>query len=363
MLRPALVIILLIAFANCYPAFGQKLIPLRAGEYELSNQNTPNELQYLIRFPGKPDNVAANKRTNINKTYQEYKYEESNIAIFGFSINSEKIASISSKTYADPKTALANIKAGTRQDLISQKGEIIEEIDIPFGYYRYWILYDKDNHIIAFIRSVTYLKAGNLYLAVVSAVDEKTVHSDKATKFLTSLNFPRKSVDDVRASEKVIPAVSRWQKFIGPDQDFSLLAPGRMERLQDAQGERYYFRHFQCVFGFYSFSIVLYDYDGDPEARENNVFGPNHERLVRDELVGGGYRVVQIRRIAPNIIEKEHWHPNLDETDYMHTYSQSILHKGRVYGLDCGYLVDGKEVDKKICHMFFDSFKLLSRAK
>lgn len=122
MLRPALVIILLIAFANCYPAFGQKLIPLRTGEYELSNQNTPNELQYLIRFPGKPDNVGANKRADINKAYHEYKYEENGLAIFSFSINSEKTVSISSKVYSDPKTALANIKAGTRQDLISNNG-------------------------------------------------------------------------------------------------------------------------------------------------------------------------------------------------------------------------------------------------
>jgi hypothetical protein len=363
MLRLASVIILLIAFATCYPTFGQKLMPLPTGEYELSNQNMPNELQYLIRFPGKPSDVSANKRGNANKVYHEYTYNEGDVAIFGFSINSEKIASISSNVYSDPKTALANIKAGTRQDLVSKRGKIIEEIDVNSGYYRYWVLYDQDNHIIGYTRSITCLKAGNLYSVIVSAADEKTVYSDKATKFLTSLDFPRKSVNDVQIAKKIIPPVAKWRKFIGPDQDFSLLAPNMMERLQDAQGERNYYRHFQCVFGYYSLAVIFYDYDGDPEAQENNVFGPNHEKLIRDGFIAGGYRVVQMRRIAPNIVEKEYWHPNIDETDYMHVYNRSILHKGRVYDLDCGYLLEGNEVDKKICRMFFDSFKLLSGTK
>lgn len=70
-----------------------------------------------------------------------------------------------------------------------------------------------------------------------------------------------------------------------------------------------------------------------------------------------------MRRIAPSISESEYWDPNDEKTGYQHSFNRSILHQGRFYFLSCGRLVEDIEVDKKVCRMFFNSFKLLDRPR
>ncbi len=122
-------------------------------------------------------------------------------------------------------------------------------------------------------------------------------------------------------------------------------------------------RHFLSASGSFSFAVVIQDFGGDPAAHENNAFSPNYEKIIADGKNAGGARVVQMRRIAPNISESEYWDPNDEKTGYQYSFNQSILHRGRFYFLGCGRLVEDLEVDKKVCRMFFNSFKLLERPR
>jgi hypothetical protein len=147
-----------------------------------------------------------------------------------------------------------------------------------------------------YARSVTYLRMGNAYSAIVSASSRSLADSTRATQFLDSLQFPKPSREEKLALAKTpLPPLPKWRKFIGPDEDFSLLFPTKPDRLQDGQGSVTIMRHFLSASGSYSFAVVIQDFGGDPAAHENNAFSPNYEKIIADGKEVGGARVVQMR--------------------------------------------------------------------
>jgi len=265
--------------------------------------------------------------------------------------------------YADPQGALENIRASTLKEIKANDGKMLEERPLPnLGFYHAWSYPYEGNTFYA--RSVTYLRMGNVYSAIVGASSRSLADSPRATQFLDSLQFPKPSREEKLALAKTpLPPLPKWRKFIGPDEDFSLLFPTRPDRLQDGQGSVTIMRHFLSASGSFSFAVVIQDFGGDPAAHENNAFSPNYEKIIADGKEAGGARVVQMRRIAPNISDSEYWDPNDEKTGYQHSLNRSILHRGRLYYLGCGRLVEDLEVDKKVCRMFFSSFKLLGRSR
>jgi len=353
---------LVICAAGSSPVYGQRLAQLQSGEFELSNLGARNEYPYAVRFPGRPVESSAKGKSHPNWTGKEFVYNEQDVA-YTFYIGSEKVINISGRMYADPQGALENIRASTLKEIKANNGKMLEERPLPnFGFYHAWSYPHEGNTFYA--RSVTYLRMGNVYSAIVGASSRSLADSPRATQFLDSLQFPKPSREEKLALAKTpLRPLPKWRKFIGPDEDFSLLFPSKPDRLQDGQGSVTIMRHFQSASGSYSFAVVIQDFGGDPAAHENNAFSPNYEKIIADGKEAGGARVVQMRRIAPNISESEYWDPNDERTGYQHSLNRSILHRGRLYYLGCGRLVEDLEVDKKVCRMFFNSFKLLGRPR
>ena len=353
---------LVICAAGYSPIYGQRMNQLQSGEFELSNLGARNEYPYAIRFPDRPVESAAKGKSHPNWIGKEFVYDEGNVA-YTFYIGSEKVINISGRMYADPQDALENIRVSTLKEIKANNGKMLEERSLPnFGFYHAWSYPHEGNTFYA--RSVTYLRMGNVYSAIVSASSGSLADSLRATQFLDSLQFPKPSAEEKLAMAKTpVPPLPKWRKFIGPDEDFSLLFPTKPERLRDGQGSATMIRHFLSASGSYSFSVLIQDFGGDPAARENNAFGPDHEKIIADDKKSSGARIVQMRRIAPNISESEYWDPNDEGTGYQHSFNRSILHRGRFYFLGCGRLIEDLEVDKKVCRMFFNSFKLLGRPR
>lgn len=353
----------LVIFATGYsPIYGQRLTQLQSGEFELSNLGARNEYPYAIRFPGRPVESTAKSKSHPNWNGKGFVYNEQDVA-YTFYIGSEKVINISGRMYTDPQSALENIRASVLKEIKTDDGKMLEERPLPnLGFYHAWSYPYEGNTFYA--RSVTYLRLGNVYSAIVGASNRSLADSARSTQFLDSLRFPKPSADEKLAMAKTpVPPLPKWQKFIGPDEDFSLLFPTKPERLRDGQGAVTMRRHFLSASGSYSFSVLIQDFGGDPAARENNAFGPDHEKIMADDKKLSGARVVQMRRITPNISESEYWDPNDEGTGYHHSFNRSILHRGRFYFLGCGRLVEDLEVDKKVCRMFFNSFKLLARQR
>ena len=352
----------LVICAGYSPIYGQRLTQLQPGEFELANSGERNEYPYTIRFPGRPVDSPAKSKSHPNWRGREFVYDERNVA-YTFYIGSEKVINISGRMYLDSQGALENIRASVLKEIKANNGKMLEERPLPnFGFYHAWSYPSEGNTFFA--RSVTYLRLGNVYSAIVSASSRSLADSARASQFLDSLQFPKPSREDKLALAKTpLPPLPKWRKFIGPDEDFSLLFPTKPERLRDGQGSVTIIRHFLSASGSYSFSVVIQDFGGDPAAHENNAFGPTHEKIIADDKKAAGARVVQMRRTAPNISESEYWDPNDEKTGYHHSFNRSILHRGRFYYLGCGRLVEDLEVDKKVCRMFFNSFKLLDRPR
>jgi hypothetical protein len=107
------------------------------------------------------------------------------------------------------------------------------------------------------------------------------------------------------------------------------------------------------------FSINLQDIGGDPRSRDANEFDQKDEIIAAAAARDRGERVVQVHRVARNIIEMEVWQPVKDTQDKLHRLDHAILRRGRMYTLSCGSLIDNKEVDKGVCRKFFDSMRFI----
>ena len=98
---------------------------------------------------------------------------------------------------------------------------------------------------------------------------------------------------------------------------------------------------------------------GDPRSRDANEFGLEDESVAAVAARDRGERVVQVHRVAKNIIEMEVWQPVKDTPNKLHRLDHAILRRGRLYTLGCGSLIDNKEVDRAVCRKFFNSLRFI----
>lgn len=150
----------------------------------------------------------------------------------------------------------------------------------------------------------------------------------------------------------------QWYTFTSPDGDFTLAFPRKPSREQDSQGPVTLIRSYGVTTesGMY-FSVNFQDIGGDPRARRNNEPDSRAEEMIADAARGRGERVVQIHRIARNIIEMELWQTSQLTGDNINYVTRNILHRGRVYNLGCGSVINNQEVNKTTCRRFFDSMR------
>lgn len=158
----------------------------------------------------------------------------------------------------------------------------------------------------------------------------------------------------------VQPAANKWHTFTSPDEDFTLEFPREPKREREDQGPVTLIRTYGLNTGDgMRFSVNFQDVGGDPRSRLSNEFAPGHEEEVAAAARRDGRRMVQIHRLAKNIIEMEYL-VTLEETNADLNYlERTILRRGRVYSLACGSVVDGREVNKSTCRKFFNSMRFL----
>lgn len=153
-------------------------------------------------------------------------------------------------------------------------------------------------------------------------------------------------------------AADRWQTFIGPDGDFTLAFPQKPTREQDDQGLVTMIRAYSVTTesGMH-FSVNFQDLGGDPRSRRNNEYDQSAEQMMADAARDRGERVVQIHRIAGNIIETELWQTPPETSNNINYLTRNIVHRGRVYTLGCGSVINNQEVNKTVCRRFFNSMR------
>jgi hypothetical protein len=156
------------------------------------------------------------------------------------------------------------------------------------------------------------------------------------------------------------PAAERWYTFTGPDRDFSLDFPREPKREQDGEGPVTLIRAYGLTTeNGMRFSINFQDVGGDPRSSQNNEWGSDYEEAAAAAARKDKRRVVQVHRLAKNVVEMELWQAVEESNGNMNYMERSVLWHGRVYTLSCGSLINGREVDKSICRRFFNSMRFM----
>ncbi|OLE55620.1 MAG: hypothetical protein AUG51_02350 [Acidobacteria bacterium 13_1_20CM_3_53_8] len=177
--------------------------------------------------------------------------------------------------------------------------------------------------------------------------------------FLTSSGHLTTAAQGRQVRRRSAQAVAdRWYMFTSPDRDFTLDFPREPKREQDGQGPVTLIRNYALnTRDGMRFSVNFQDIGGDPRSSQNNEFAPDHEELVAAAARKDGRRVVQIHRLAKNVVEMELWQTVGETKADINYLERDVIWRGRVYTLGCGSLVDGRGVDKSICRRFFNSLR------
>lgn len=105
------------------------------------------------------------------------------------------------------------------------------------------------------------------------------------------------------------------------------------------------------------FSVNFQDLGGEPLSRDRNELAKNDEILISRATRERGERVVQVHRLAKNIVEMEVWQPVKNTNQWNNRIDHSVVHHGRMYTLGCGSLLEDREADKPTCQRFFKSIR------
>lgn len=151
-----------------------------------------------------------------------------------------------------------------------------------------------------------------------------------------------------------------WYVFTGPEGEFTLSFPKRPSREADSEGQVTLIRTYDAVTddGMY-FSINFQDIGGDPRATENNTWASFLEQMVTDAARNRGERVVQVHRLARNVVELELWQTVQPSGKTQNFLQRSIMRRSRIYTLGCASFINGKEVNKSICTRFFQTLRFI----
>lgn len=157
-------------------------------------------------------------------------------------------------------------------------------------------------------------------------------------------------------------ARAEWYSFKGPDNDFTIAFPTVPARAEDVQGPVTLLRRYATAADNIYFEISIQDFGGVPDGPEANELGPNFEQNLSEALTRHGFRIVQMRRTAKDVYEMEAWSPAAAPGDFLHNLARGLIHRGRNYRMGCNSAIAGREVDRRLCRRFFDSFRITDRS-
>lgn len=175
--------------------------------------------------------------------------------------------------------------------------------------------------------------------------------------FIAQLTFAQRRGVRSRTS---YPVADRWYTFKGPDSDFTLDFPRAPQRDPDVQGPVTLIRGYSLTTKDGTrFSINFQDIGGDPRSRGGNEYALDYEEQATAAAREQGRRVVQVHRLAKNVVEFE-YRITVEENNAEISYlERSIMRRGRVYSVSCGTVVDRGEIDRPACRRFFNSMRFL----
>lgn len=172
-------------------------------------------------------------------------------------------------------------------------------------------------------------------------------------------NSSRKARHPTSITTKVPGA--KWYTFRGPDNDFTLDFPSRPKRVEDVQGPVTVVRRYALTFENIYFEVSIQDTGGAPGSSEANELSPNYEQNMARLLGEDGTKIVQIRRLSKGSYEMELWFPSLHKDGYHHGLRRGAIRNGRQYHYGCNSIIIGREVNRGVCHRFFNSFRIIGR--
>lgn len=178
-----------------------------------------------------------------------------------------------------------------------------------------------------------------------------------------ALQTPQGSNTPFVRTRDSLAAPNKWYTFKGPDHDFTLSFPGKPSLDDVSPGPFTDIREFRfTTTDGMSFSINFHDIGGDPRAAENNQWAGDLERVLSDADRKQGLRVLQMHRIAKNTVEFDLWQGVPETNSIINYLRRNIIRRARVYTLVCGWLINGREVDKPVCQRFFNSMHFINQA-
>ena len=176
--------------------------------------------------------------------------------------------------------------------------------------------------------------------------------------------FPYQVTSQRRKKSRPRSVAESWYLFASPDQDFTLRFPQEPKQEPSEQGQITMMRSYAVnTEQGMRFSINFQDIGGDPLATENNEWASYLEQWTTQAARNRGERVVQIHRLAKNVIEMESWQTVPQTGANQNLLNRSIIWRGRVYALGCGSLLNNEVANKVTCRRFFNSIRFTTQVK
>jgi hypothetical protein len=174
--------------------------------------------------------------------------------------------------------------------------------------------------------------------------------------------FTNQATSQGRKKSRSRSVTEFWYLFTSPDQDFTLRFPQEPKHEPSEEGPITTIRMYALnTENGMRFSINFQDLGGDPRSAQNNEWASYVEQMQTQAARNRGERVVQIHRLAKNVIEMESWQ-TVPQTGANQNYlNRGILWRGRVYNLGCGSLVNNEVANKVICRRFFNSIRFTNQ--
>jgi hypothetical protein len=194
------------------------------------------------------------------------------------------------------------------------------------------------------------------HLLIISHVARACIGNGESFIFST----PEASENKSPTRPKLKANPGKWYVFTSPDGDFKLEFPGKPSEEPAIEGPVTLIRMFgvNTADGI-RFSINFQDIGGDPQAPENNEWRPDLEEITSAADRNRGLRVVQVHRLARNIVETEIQETIADTQTDIRYLRRSLIRRGRLYTFICGSFANDKPINKPLCQRFFNSMRFI----
>jgi len=154
----------------------------------------------------------------------------------------------------------------------------------------------------------------------------------------------------------------QWYVFVSPDGDFTLSFPQKPNREADEPGPDSVFQSY----GLYTqngmrFSINFSQLPMDPNLMSANEWTDQVEQSLLADDREHKRHVVDTRRIGKNAFEVEIWDAATKTGESLNYIRRTIFRRGKVYTLQCGSEIYGREADKSTCRRFLNSMHLIGK--